>query len=143
MKINIRELGGEFGGGGAFGVGSAIVEVQKIGELGESCPRGDRVGGGTRLRRLGTMAVNNIVDGFVPDKAPDGPSSHVVFGLSEVMRSIRLKVEKVAGTNVPVLIQGESGTGKEVLARMIHHLSPSTLGAVCESELRGDSRHAA
>ena len=74
------------------------------------------------------MAVNNIVDGFVPDKAPDGPSSHVVFGLSEVMRSIRLKVEKVAGTNVPVLIQGESGTGKEVLARLIHHLSPSTLG---------------
>ena len=74
------------------------------------------------------MAVNNIVDGFVPDKAPDGPSSHVVFGLSEVMRSIRLKVEKVAGTNVPVLIQGESGTGKEVLARLIHHLSPCTLG---------------
>ena len=87
------------------------------------------------------MAVNNIVDGFVPDKAPDGPSSHVVFGLSEVMRSIRLKVEKVAGTNVPVLIQGESGTGKEVLARMIHHLVAEHAWAICESELRGDSRH--
>ena len=74
------------------------------------------------------MAVNNIVDGFVPDKAPDGPSSHVVFGQSEVMRSVRQKVEKVAGTNVPVLIQGDSGTGKEVLARLIHHLSPCTLG---------------
>ena len=43
------------------------------------------------------MAVNNIVDGFVPDKAPDGPSTHVVFGQSEVMRTIRQKVEKVSG----------------------------------------------
>ena len=87
------------------------------------------------------MAVNNIVDGFVPDKAPEGPSTHVVFGQSEAMRSVRQKVEKVAGTNVPVLIQGESGTGKEVLARLIHHLSPEHPRPVRQGQLRRDSRH--
>ncbi len=48
----------------------------------------------------------------------------LVFGQSEVMRAVRQKVDKVAGANVPVLIQGESGTGKEVIARLIHARSP-------------------
>jgi two-component system response regulator AtoC len=52
----------------------------------------------------------------------------LVFGHSEVMRSVRQKVEKVAGANVPVLIQGESGTGKEVIARLIHARSPWASG---------------
>ena len=40
------------------------------------------------------------------------------------MEVIRHKIRKVAGTNVPVLIQGESGTGKEVLTRLLHFLAP-------------------
>lgn len=40
------------------------------------------------------------------------------------MEVIRLKIGKVAGTNLPVLIQGESGTGKEVLARRLHFQAP-------------------
>jgi len=52
----------------------------------------------------------------------------LVFGHSAVMRSVRQKVEKVAGANVPVLIQGESGTGKEVIARLIHARSPWASG---------------
>jgi two-component system, NtrC family, response regulator AtoC len=59
-----------------------------------------------------------------PDMLPEA----LVFGRSEVMRSVRQKVEKVAGANVPVLIQGESGTGKEVIARLIHARSPWAAG---------------
>ncbi len=36
------------------------------------------------------------------------------------MTAIRQKVEKVAQSSVPVLIQGDSGTGKDVMARHIH-----------------------
>ena len=55
---------------------------------------------------------------------PNIPPDFVVFGRSAAMEVIRLKIRKVAGTNVPVLIQGESGTGKEVLARLLHIQAP-------------------
>jgi two-component system, NtrC family, response regulator AtoC len=73
----------------------------------------------------------------------------LVFGQSEPMRAVRQKVEKVAGADVPVLIQGESGTGKEVIARLIHARSPwgsgpfvkvncpAIPGTLVESELFG------
>lgn len=40
------------------------------------------------------------------------------------MRDVRQRLESVAGTNVPVLINGESGTGKGVLAKVLHEASP-------------------
>jgi two-component system response regulator AtoC len=56
------------------------------------------------------------------------PPESVVFGQSEAMRGVRAKLERVAGANLPVLIQGESGTGKEIIARLIHLRSPWQLG---------------
>jgi two-component system response regulator AtoC len=56
------------------------------------------------------------------------PPDSVVFGRSEAMLALRERLGKIAGANVPVLIQGESGTGKDIIARMIHGLSPWRTG---------------
>ncbi|MFO1056645.1 MAG: PEP-CTERM-box response regulator transcription factor [Dongiaceae bacterium] len=43
---------------------------------------------------------------------------------SPAMLQICRRVERVAGTDITVLLLGESGTGKEVVARALHDLSP-------------------
>jgi two-component system NtrC family response regulator len=51
------------------------------------------------------------------------PLSGLITGAPEMIKVCRL-IEKVAPTDVTVLLLGESGTGKEVLARALHELSP-------------------
>ncbi|MGD0674587.1 MAG: sigma 54-interacting transcriptional regulator [Polyangiaceae bacterium] len=45
---------------------------------------------------------------------------HEIAGRSEPMRSLLRLVDRVAASDVPVLIVGESGTGKELVARAVH-----------------------
>ncbi|HVR71311.1 MAG TPA: sigma-54 dependent transcriptional regulator [Vicinamibacteria bacterium] len=40
------------------------------------------------------------------------------------MKELLATVERVAASDIPVLLQGESGTGKELVARALHRLSP-------------------
>lgn len=96
-----------------------------------------------------TNSVSSLVQslGEIPPEA-------VVFGSSETMNSLRDRLTKVAGANVPVLIHGESGTGKDIIARMVHALSPwksgpfvkvncpAIPGTLMESELFGYERGA-
>ncbi len=49
---------------------------------------------------------------------------HTLIGQSSAMQSLLKTIEKVAGTNVNVLILGENGSGKELVAREIHRQSP-------------------
>jgi two-component system, NtrC family, response regulator AtoC len=56
------------------------------------------------------------------------PPEIVVFGRTEAMQALRARLMKLAGANVPVLIEGESGTGKDIIARMIHAASPWKTG---------------
>tara|TARA_R110002033_G_scaffold171098_1_gene216044 strand:- start:4930 stop:6246 length:1317 start_codon:yes stop_codon:yes gene_type:complete len=42
---------------------------------------------------------------------------------SDVMQQLFRQVERVAPTDIPVLIRGESGTGKELVATKLHQLS--------------------
>jgi DNA-binding NtrC family response regulator len=46
-----------------------------------------------------------------------------LIGSSPPMQEIFSMIERIAHTNVPVLIRGESGTGKELVARAIHEAS--------------------
>jgi two-component system, NtrC family, response regulator AtoC len=57
------------------------------------------------------------------------PPLEVLFGASRAMDEIRGNVDRIASTNVPVLLQGPSGTGKELMARYIHGRSPWRTGA--------------
>jgi DNA-binding NtrC family response regulator len=47
-----------------------------------------------------------------------------LVGSSRQMQEVFALVERVAPSNVSVLITGESGTGKEMVARTLHELSP-------------------
>jgi DNA-binding NtrC family response regulator len=77
-----------------------------------------------------------------------------LVGTSDAMRRVYDLIERVAPTEVTVLLTGESGTGKELVAQTIHRLSgrgnetfiPINCGAVSpqliESELFGHERGA-
>jgi len=46
-----------------------------------------------------------------------------ILGASTRIQSVFAAIDKVSGTDAPVLIAGESGTGKELVARAIHRRS--------------------
>jgi transcriptional regulator with GAF, ATPase, and Fis domain len=77
-----------------------------------------------------------------------------IIGISREMRRLYPLIEKLADTDVPILIEGETGTGKEVLAETIHRLGPraskpfivfdctTVSPSLVESELFGHERGA-
>ncbi len=51
-----------------------------------------------------------------------------LIGAGPAMREVYRRIERVAGTDVSVLLSGETGTGKDVVAREIHTRSPRASG---------------
>jgi len=79
---------------------------------------------------------------------------HRLVGESEAMKKVYQLIQRVAGTDVTVLVLGENGTGKELVANAIHEAGPRrdqpfvpiNCGAIpeplLESELFGHERGA-
>jgi two-component system response regulator AtoC len=121
------------------------------------CPRTEYLALRMRHGRLNDGGMNaelvfmrlNLMKTRTPLDTLNLPPEDIVFGHSPAMRSVRQLVDKVAATNIPVLIQGECGTGKDVMARYIHSQSASCSqafvkvncaaipGTLLESELFG------
>ncbi|PTL75906.1 sigma-54 dependent transcriptional regulator [Vitiosangium sp. GDMCC 1.1324] len=84
----------------------------------------------------------------------DASGERILVSHSPAMRRVRALVERIADTDVPVLLLGESGTGKEVIAREVHARSnrrnrpfikvncAALPGELLESELFGHERGA-
>jgi DNA-binding NtrC family response regulator len=99
---------------------------------------------------------------FHVEKTADSPRPELpaltrfgrVVGASTEMRRLYPLCERLASSNVPVIIEGETGTGKEALAEALHEQSPRASGpfivfdctsvppSLVESELFGHERGA-
>ncbi len=73
------------------------------------------------------MTTTTSVNSLVQPLGEMQPAA-VIFGKTAAMHALQERLLKLAGANVPVLIQGESGTGKDIIARMIHANSPWKTG---------------
>ena len=65
---------------------------------------------------------------FAASLPPDAPEFRDICQRSRVMKRTVARVRRIAGHDVPTLIEGESGTGKELLARAIHRASSRGAG---------------
>ena len=72
------------------------------------------------LRRRQDEALARLAAGQASEHAAFGEIAHRCDAMHRVIN----QSERIAGRDVPVLIQGESGTGKELFARAIHNASP-------------------
>lgn len=95
------------------------------------------------------MATNAISRAGFADRTGSLPPTSLIFGRSALMQTAKQKIDKVALSGVPILIQGDNGTGKGLLAVYIHNRTPkpnaafvkvncaAIPGALLESELFG------
>ena len=65
-----------------------------------------------RLLKQRVMMTDEVADGIQ------------LIGESSAIQSLQSTVERVAGTDLAVLILGENGTGKEIISQLVHYLSP-------------------
>ena len=64
-----------------------------------------------------TMRVTQL------EREVEGRGYPGIVGASPAMRAVFRQIDRIAASDVTVLIHGESGTGKELVAKAIHHAS--------------------
>jgi two-component system NtrC family response regulator len=75
------------------------------------------------IRRAFNLLEIEQESGKHPQLPEKSKIKHGIVCDCEAMREVIATIEKVAGSDAPVLICGESGTGKELVATALHQLS--------------------
>lgn len=77
----------------------------------------------TAIAIKNTRELENLVRNYqnLSERVSNGMT---IIGESDSINALRGTIERLAATDLPVLILGESGTGKEVAAQALHHQGP-------------------
>jgi DNA-binding NtrC family response regulator len=111
---------------------------------------------GGEVLRIGSTSLRiERLAGAADGDAKGGAAQFArIIGASAAMRRLYPLCERLAASNVPVIIEGETGTGKEALAEAIHEAGPrvkfpfvvfdctTVAASLVESELFGHERGA-
>jgi DNA-binding NtrC family response regulator len=84
--------------------------------------------GGENVRLGGTTIHVEARALDKPQEPPQARGFGRLVGASLEMRRLYPLCERLAKSNVPVIIEGETGTGKEALAESLHELGPRAAG---------------
>jgi transcriptional regulator with PAS, ATPase and Fis domain len=79
----------------------------------------------SKAEKLSADQLRRVVDLLAPEfsRQPSADLFPEFVGTSQAMKKVYVKIQRVAPTDVPVLLLGESGTGKELTALAIHERS--------------------
>ncbi|MBI4834352.1 MAG: sigma 54-interacting transcriptional regulator [Planctomycetes bacterium] len=106
------------------------------------------------FRQLHASDIPQVLTRAINQRYEKSSYTKTIIGNSTAMRENWQLIEKIAPTDLPILIQGETGTGKELIAHAIHQNSlrlnktyfPFNCGAIpetlIESHLFGHTRGA-
>lgn len=108
---------------GAFDYLTKPVDLKQFRSVVASAVQETRNLGLAPLRNDGRMAMPGAPSPALGPPADAAAILDKLVGETAVMRAVKSRIVKVAGSMAPVLIRGESGTGKELVARAVHGCS--------------------
>jgi two-component system response regulator AtoC len=110
-------------------VPSTIIESVRLGAIDYVVKPGDSAGieeaalEAAMLRAIERVTLKNEVARLSASRPEEPDGAQPFWGAGPKMRKVMTMVDRVADSDVSVLLAGESGVGKEVIAREIHRRS--------------------